>query len=156
MAAFAPSFTAVQSSDGTLITITDTSPWGGVSDENYPITGAVRSFELTDSVGDVIETIDLDPTQLVGTYEISTNKWIQINFVNTGTPAFNIVHKFAFYRIFQLAYMELLKKACGCKARGIDICSVDAFLEGALMAEPIGNGVAFQDNIDSAYAYLIQ
>lgn len=155
MAAFSPSFTAtVDGPTGKIITITDTSPWGGASDDNYPITGCTRRFILKDSLGVTIIDILMGASTLVTTYELTTNKWVEIDFIGTGTPAFTKIQKYGFYRIFQLAYMAMLVKKCGCCVTGVDLCTVDAFLQGAQMAEPIGDGVSFQNNIDTAYAYL--
>lgn len=160
MAAFALAFTASQSSDGSTITITDTSPWGaGNNSENYERANFVRSFLLYDAYDDLLDTITLPTTSNVATYDITvnTNPWIKIVFDITGAEDFTLTQKYPFQRYYELLWIEVLKDGCACcdTARGgTDLCRVTAYYQGAQIAIPLGNGVQYQEFIDSAYASI--
>jgi hypothetical protein len=159
MAAFAPTFTSVQASDGSYITITDTSPWGvGNNDENYLAANFVRTFELYDAYDDLLDTITLSTSSNVATYDIdaNTNPWIKIVFIITGVEDFEKIQKYPFQRYYELAYISIIKDGCGCtcEEKGIDICQVDAYYQGAQIAVPLGNGVQYQEFINSAFTLI--
>lgn len=158
MAAFAPTFTAEQSSSGTTITITDTSPYGSGNDENYVVTDFDRQFVLVDAFDDVIDTIVMSASGLVATYDVpvNTNPWIKITFELTGVAEYEKIQKYPFQRYYDLAYINVVNYncGCGCDDKGIDLCTVDAFYQGAQMAVPVGNGVQYQNYINSAYTLI--
>lgn len=153
MAQFAIAFTATQSSDGKTITLTDTSNWPG--DENYNKANFVRTFTLRDAYGATLDTIVLDPTEDVATYTLNTNKWIAITFTIDGSVDFSKLQEYPFGRLFELAYIDAVKLGCGCSHGNTDLCDVDAFYSVAQMAVPVGDGQAYQENIDAAYSLLL-
>ncbi len=154
MAAFTPAYSIVQSADGKTLTLTDLTNWVA-NDENYQITDFVRSVLLNDAFDEEIATVEFAGTDLVETYTLIADKWVNSFFNIVGAPTFNLpVQKYAFYRQFQIAYRNAIRSGCGCGKRGIDLCSVDAFITTAEFAIPVGNGVEFQNDIDAANLYL--
>jgi len=143
------SFSASTNSDGTIVTITDTTSGG-------PVSGSIRSFVLTDSLGDPLETIPLADGVLTATYDITVPQWINIQFLNTGTSPFDITQRYGFDRILQVAYGTALVDGCGCGCNGerLDWAGIDAFITGYEFAYPIGDAVTWQSDVDAAYTLL--
>lgn len=153
MAAFEQAFSIIQSADGLTLTLLDGSNWIG-NDEGYLIGNFTRQVVLNDSLGNPIATVPFVGVSLSATYPISTNRWISAISQIIGAPNFNLTQKYAFYRLFQLAFKNALSGNCGRGLNGIDFGKVDSFLEGAEMAIPVGNGVEFDNFITKADAYL--
>lgn len=158
MAAFALSFSASQSSDGKVVTIVDISPWGaGNNSENYTESQFVRTLVLTDAFNSAITTITLNTGINSATYNVpvKTNPWINITYNAVGPQTYTLIQKYPFQRIFELAYLQVIKTNCGCGCIGDNkLCQVDALFIGAEFAVPVGDAGNYQDNIDSAYKLL--
>lgn len=143
-----PSFTAVESQDGKTITLTDTT--------NPAITGAVRSFLLTDYLGNALATLPLADGETEATYVLTKPTWINVNFINTGTSPFNLYESFGFFQIYKNLYGDNIADNCGCGCGGCEAswCDIDAFDRGAEFALPIGDAVRWTNDINAAYALL--
>lgn len=150
--AFIQSFTATQSSDSTLITITDTSNWSanGLSPSNF-----VRTFVVTDADDEIINTYVMPVDTNVLTYAIAVNQWQVITYNITGAFSSSLIQKYPFEQLYRLAYLAQIKMGCGCcDDSGVDMCSIDAFYQGAQYAIPIGDGISYNANINAAYTLL--
>lgn len=144
----AASFTAQESSDGKTITLTDTT--------SPVISGAVRSFILTDYLGAPLATLPLATGVLTATYSITGPTWINVRFLNSGSSPFDITERFGFSQIYKNLYGDSLVKTgdCGCSGKGIEWCDIDAYDRGADYALPIGDAVRWQNDINAAYTLL--
>lgn len=154
MAAFAQAFSATQADDGT-VTYHDDSTWAS-NDENYHKEDFVRQIVLTDAYGVLLDTLVFATDSLIVTYALTTNKWIQSVFSITGAANFSLTHKDPFQRIYEVAYIKTILPGCGCKCgnKGPNLCEVDAFDTGSTFAIIPGDGVSYQNYIDSAYKLL--
>lgn len=149
--AFVQSFTATQSSDSTLITITDTSNWSanGLLPSNF-----VRTFVVTDADDEIIDTYVMPVDTNALTYAISVNQWQVITYNITGAFSSSLIQKYPFEQLYRLAYRTLISLSCGC-CNGIKgICDVDGYYQGAQFAIPTGDGVSYNTNINAAYALI--
>lgn len=156
MSAFALAFTANQSSDGKVVTITDISNWIGNA-ESYNITDFTRQFILTNYLGDAIVTLTMIGSALTITWNVpaNTNPWVNIQYSAVGPVTKTLTQKYPFQRNYELAYIDAIKGSCGCcSGKNPDICQIDAFYQGAAFAVPVGDQVNYQDDINSAYALL--
>lgn len=157
MAAFALAFSAVQDpTTGLFVTLTDTSNWSD-NDENYSEAEFARNFILTDYLGNAIITIPLPTGEESITWQVppGTNPWVNIDYNVVGPVTIDKIEKFPFQRIYELAFINAIKGKCGCNtALSPNLCEVDNFYQGAAMAAPIADAINYQNNINSAYAYL--
>lgn len=150
--AFVQSFTASQSGDATTITITDTSNW---VPESLDPSDFVRQIIVKDADDNVINTYEFDGADLTLSYPISVNQWQSITYTITGAFSATLTQKYPFEQLYRLAYVTQIKMNCGCcDGSGIDMCSVDAFYQGAQFAIPIGDGISYDANINAAYTLL--
>lgn len=154
MAAFQQAFSATQDDTG-LVTFLDESTWD-VSDEHYDKADFVRQIEMKDAFGVLIDTVVFASNSLAATYQFTVNKWVVAKYSITGVADFVKTEKFGFQRLFELAYIQETVNTCncGCGDAEADMCMVDTFYQNAAFAVPVGDGVSFQNNIDSAYKLL--
>lgn len=156
MANLAIAFTASQSADGSTITITDETNWGD-NTSGYTESQFVKSFILTDYVGNPIATIPLATGVYITTYTVpsGTNPWINIEFSAVGPITLTVLQKYAFARYFELAYIAANKASCGCRdVNRVDMCQIDTMYTIAELAVPIGAAPDYQNQIDGAYKLL--
>jgi len=160
MAVLALAFSATQSGDGKTVTITDLSNWVGNS-SGYTESQFVKSFILTDYLGNPITTIAMATGVYVATYTVpvGTNPYISIEFsaVSAGILlTLTLTQKYGFVRYFQLAYISANKNACGCRdMQRIDMADVDTkYVVGVEFALPTGGAADYQNNINAAYQLL--
>lgn len=149
--AFVQSFTANQSGDGTFVLITDTSNW--VSESLNPA-DFVRQIIVKDADDNVINTYEFDGADLTLSYPIAVNQWQSITYTITGAFSATLTQKYPFEQIYRIAYVQQLTLNCGCCDKLIPMCDIDAFYQGAQFAVPIGDGISYNVNINSAYALL--
>lgn len=155
MANFAIAFSASQADDGT-VTYTDTSNWSD-NTEGYDKEDFVRQIVLRDAYGVLLDTLVFATDSLVVTYALLTNKWIEAQFTVTGVADYGpLIHKDPFERIYEVAYIlaTIAGCGCGCGKKKPDLCEVDGFWESAFLSIPTGDGVNYQNSIDSAYKLL--
>lgn len=154
MAAFQQDYSATQDDTG-LVTFHDDSTWD-VSDEHYDEADFVRKIDLVDAYGVFIATVIFPPLSLITTYQLLTNKWIVGTYDITGVISRTKIHKFGFQRLFEVAFIEAKVEDCncGCIHSDVDMCDVISFYLKATFAAPIGDGVSYQTNIDSAFKLL--
>lgn len=156
MAAFSPSFTITINSDGNLLTITDTSPWGTASDENYNKNDFARTFVLRDAYGATLTTVTLPDNVDASTYTISKNLWIETTFTVTGVVTLSSLQKEMFDRLMAIAYRNAINES-NCCSSDTNLSSANManlFLQGVNYAVPVGNGVDAQKFVDVAYSYV--
>ena len=155
MAALTLAFSATQSGDGTTVTIEDLSNWGaGNNDSNYTESQFTREFILTDALGDPIVTIPAPAGTNDVEYNVpaGSNPWVNIEFSAVGPVTLEITQKYPFKRNFELAYINVVKQACGCCGNKFSYMDeVDALQYGAELAAPVGDAVNYQNFIDGAY-----
>lgn len=158
MAIFSANFTLTQSSDGVTLSFTDTSPYG-TSDPVINLADfSARSLVLLDANGASIETVDLGD-DLTAEITIARDKWVNATLNLTGiNPVANYTknYLFPFDRITKNLYRKALKGGC-CSNPIIEnaLSEADRFFRGAEISAPSGDGPGWQEDIDSAYAYLI-
>ena len=158
MAVFAPDFTLVQSSDGLTLSFTDISNYGTSSPVINLADFSARSLVLLDANGTSIETVDLG-SDLTAEVSITRDKWVNATLNLTGiNPVGNYTknYLFPFDRITKNLYRKALKGGC-CSNPIIEkaLSEADRFFRGAEISAPSGDGPGWQEDIDSAYDYLI-
>lgn len=154
--AFALAFSASQSSDGTIVTITDLSNWSD-NTNGYTPADFVRELVLTDYLGALIITLTMADDEVSATWDVpaGTNPWVNIEYSAVGPVTLTLTQKYPFQRNYELAYIDQIKGSCGCcNGKTPDMCMVDAFYQGAAFAVPVADMVNYQDDINSAYALL--
>ena len=156
MAAFAPSFTITSNSQGTLLTITDTSPWGSASDQNYNKADFVREFVLKDAYGATLVEFTLPINADFVTYAITKNLWIETTFTIDGTVDFTLTKKALFDRLLANAYRSAINesKCCSNDTSLANTNMANLFIQGVNYAVPSANGVDVQKFVDTAYSYV--
>jgi hypothetical protein len=156
MAAFAQAFTATVSSDGFLVTITDTSNWTGNS-EGYLRVNFVRTFLLTDANGQTLATIVLPTNSDVTTYTLTKDTWVNILFTIVGASSYTLLQRYPFSRIYINKLQDsLINGGCDCNngLNGLNINTSTSFYVGALGIEPVANATGWQSDLDAANAYI--
>lgn len=157
MAAFIADFKISVSSDGKTLTIEDISTYGD-NDENYVISDfETREVVLLDANGEEIATVDLG-SELTADCEISADIWVNATLTLyriDPIPNYSKNHLFPFFRITKNLYRKLLKGGC-CQNVTVEnaLTHADIFLRGEEIEAPSGNGPAWQNDVDAAYAYL--
>lgn len=156
MATFAANFTGVQSSDGTKVTLTDTSNWSD-NTEGYIKSDFTRIFTINDAYGNLIDTLDLVLDYI--DKDIVGNPWYEITFtitnINDSEIVFTKLLKFPLDRLFQLKFLEVEASDCDCGCEDSKIgCDVLIKSRTASYASSTGNGVLYQRSIDNAYNKL--
>lgn len=156
MAAFAPSTTATQSSDGLTTTFTDTSPYGvGENDENYVKADfTTNTIVITDANGAVLDTLNFLTSDTVE-YTQTADTWFTTTRTLAGIASYTKVQKFPLKRITINKLEDALEEGCCVSKQNAEyLCKADAFIAGADYAEIVGNARKWQDNVDAANAYL--
>ena len=145
------SFTSQQNSTGETVTFTDTSTYTAPD----VIGDYVRSFVLTDSAGESLDTVAIPTGELTVDYALDKDRWINVtlNAVGSTTHTETVGHYF-----FRNTANKLIEAnnagCCTSKTDKENICMALRFIKGFEYAAPIGNAVAYQTNIDSANLYL--
>lgn len=159
MATLLPDFTITSSADGKTLTVTDTSNYT-TNDEGLVIADfASRVVTIVDSAGTAVTTIDL-ASSLTATYATEVDLWANATLTLTGSGEVATYTKnliFPMSRITKNKYREVLaENGCGCHNKNVDyaLMKADIFFRGAEIAEPAGEGIEWQTDIDSAYAFL--
>ena len=158
MAIFAAAFSLTQSSEGLTLAFTDTSNYN-TSDPVITLADfSSRQLVLLDSSGSSIETIALG-SNLSANIDITSDIWVNATLNLTGiSPVGNYTKNllFPFDRITKNLYRKALKGGC-CSNPLVDnaLSEADLFFRGAGISAISGDGPGWQDDISSAYAYLI-
>lgn len=150
--AFIQSFTAVQSGDGLSVIITDTSNW---ADNSLNPANFVRQFVIRNSLGTIIGTYAMPTNASTLSYPIAVNQWQAITYNITGAFSLSLLQEYPFEQIFRLADAKAIALLCGACCDNNISCSVNDYYRGAQYAIPIGNGIAYDANINAAYHLLV-
>ena len=157
MSVFAANFTMVQSSDGLTLSFADTSNYI-TNDQGYLVGSfSSRQLVLLDANGAAITTINLGAS-LTADYAITADVWVNATLNLTGinpVPNYTKNLLFPFDRITKNLYRKALKGGC-CGNPLVDnaLSEADRFFRGAETSAPSGDGPGWQDDINSAFAYL--
>lgn len=154
MAAFALTYTVSQSASGQTITMTDHS-FVNPSDQGYTRADFTRAFILTDFAGDPLQTITLDPTEDVATYDITEDQYINIVLNYTGVANYTLMHSYPFMRITANKLQKALKNGCcGSKSKSNALNEAVNFIIAAQFAAPTDSPVVFKTDLDAANKFL--
>jgi len=154
---FTPSISVEQSDDGKTITYRNTSNFGDNDDSYDESDFTTNELVLTDAYGDIILTEDFptsgpDLNKIV--HVITKDQWIDARLNLAGIATYTKLVRNGFYRIYQQAAKPYLQAGC-CKPKNCDNFGMSQmFRDAAVDAIPIGQSIEFQENIDSANAYL--
>lgn len=156
MPAFAPSTTSTQSADGLTVTFVDTSNYDE-NDQGYVKSDfTTNTIVITDAYGAVLQTSDFLTSDTV-TYEQTADTWFTTTRTLAGIASYTKVQKFPLKRITINKFEDALSTGCcQSKTSADNMCKVSQFLEGADFAEPQGNAVKWQEDVNAANAYLDQ
>ena len=157
---FAASFTITSIADGKLLTVSDTSNYITNDQAIVLASFSSRVVPIYNAAGVLITTINFGATALTATYVLAADLWADATMTLTGiSPVANYTKHliFPFDRITKNLYREALAgNSAVCTNRNVDyaLMKADIFFRGAEIAAPAGEGVEWQTNINSAYAFL--
>lgn len=166
MAVFAASFTVSQSSDCTTLTFTDTSNYV-TNDQAYAVSSFdSRKFVISNSDGDVIDTITLSDGALTGSYSITQDYWLSVELELTNTSpvlSYTSTHSVLSTCYLELCYAELVAATeCDCGCNGGGSCSCDStqndkvrlleYIKAAEIFSEYSNPVLAQKQLDAGTA----
>lgn len=154
MAAFAVSTSAAQSSDGLVVTFTDTSNYD-INDEGYTKSNfTTNTIVIKDAYGAILQTSNFLSSDTV-TYNQTKDHWFTIERTLAGVASYSATEKFPLKLITTNKLQTVLGSGC-CQGtqNAKNLCEANAFINGADFAAPSGNSVAWQKFIDAANSYL--
>lgn len=166
MAVFAASFTVSQSADCATLTFTDTSNYV-TNDQGYATSSFdSRQFVISNSDGDVIDTIALTGGALTGGYTISQDYWLSVELELTNvSPALSYTdtHSVLSTCYLEKCYAELVADTeCGCGCSSGGSCNCDStqndkvrlleYIKAAEIFSEYSNSVLAQKQLDAGTA----
>lgn len=166
MAVFAASFTVSQSSDCTTLTFTDTSNYV-TNDQGFAVSSFdSRQFVVSNSDGDVVDTIALTGGALTGSYTITQDYWLSVELELTNTSPvrnYTSTHSVLSTCYLELCYAELVAATeCDCGCNGGGSCSCDStqndkvrlleYIKAAEIFSEYSNPVLAQKQLDAGTA----
>lgn len=166
MAIFAASFTVSQSSDCNTLTFTDTSNYV-TNDQLYAVSSFdTRQFVVSNSNGDVIDTIALTGSALTGSYGITQDAWLSVELeLSNVSPLLNYTatHSVLSTCFLELCYAELVADTeCGCGCNSGGSCGCDStqndkvrlleYIKAAEIFSEYSNPVLAQKQLDAGTA----
>ncbi len=161
MAAFTPLFDIVQSSDGLVGTISDTSNYADNDDNIVAGDFSDRSVTILDSDGDVYTVVTFDGDDLEATFDIDNiNLWANATMDWTGiNPVADYTKhlQFGLGRVTENDFSNILQLGCCSDAVAENaLTQATNYLQDGSYAEISGNAAMWQKDYDSARKYLRQ
>lgn len=155
MAAFAIDFEVTSNSEGTLLTLEDLSNWQS-NDEGYIRADFVRTFIITDSAGQPVDTLELPIDSDTITFVLDADARLNFLFSIVGVVTFTKLEKYTFDR----QYVNKLQTALmqyGCCDSGTDIQNINtsvSFDFGAWAITPTDNDTGVASNLLIANKFI--
>lgn len=156
MVNFSAQGSVTQSIDGKTLTFNDNSPYGN-NNQNLLVTNMTsRTVVVTDSVGNVIGTITLLGTALIGTLPITKDGWYHfaMSFVSNEPATYSGQLNYQstqFFALSQRNYADQISCGCGCASRSQQFANKALHAIFAANTDfNIGDGVNCQTKLDYA------
>lgn len=154
MEAFAPATSASQSNDGLTVTFVDSSNYSDNTEGYVKSDFTTNTLIIKDGYGEVLQTSDFLTSDTI-TYQQTKDHWFTTERVLAGIASYSRTQKFPLRRITTNKMETVLGSGC-CQgaANAKNLCEANAYVIGAIDAQPSGNAVLWQRFIDAANSFL--
>ena len=154
MVIFTVSTEAAQSSDGLVVTFTDTSNYADNTEGYVKADFTTNTIVIKDANGAILQTSDFLASDTV-VYNQTSDHWFTTERALEGIASYTKTEKFPLKRITTNKLQTVLGSGCCQGATNAkNLCEANAFINGANYAAPSGNSTGWQNYIDAANSFL--
>lgn len=151
---FAVSTSAVQSSDGLVVSFYDDSNYSDNTEGYDKSDFTTNTIVIKDATGAILQTSNFLSSNIV-TYNQTKDHWFTTERLLEGVATYEKTEKFPLKLITTNKLQTVLGAGC---CQGVtnarNLCEANAYINGANYAAPSGNSVAWQNDIDAANLFL--